>query len=104
MADVEASREGVARSDRLKGKWAAIAAFGALLVILGLAALLFSVTATSATVTPNGIFFLIAGIAEIGIGMHSRRWGRFFLWVIGGFLYIAAGVLCIANPTLASPT
>ena len=104
MADVEASRNGVGqRTERLKGKWASIAAFGALLVILGLAALLFSVTATSATVTLNGIFFLIAGIAEIGIGMHSRRWGRFFLWVIGGFLYIAAGVLCIANPTLASP-
>jgi uncharacterized membrane protein HdeD (DUF308 family) len=88
--------------ERLRGKWAAITAFGVLLVVLGFAALFFSLIATIATVTLNGVLFLIAGGAEIGIGMHSRGWGRFFLWVLGGLLYIAAGVLCIANPLLAS--
>ena len=88
--------------ERLRGKWPAIAAFGVLLVILGVASLTFSLVATIVTVTLNGIFFLIAGGAEIGIGMHARQWGRFFFWVIGGLLYIAAGVLCIVNPILAS--
>jgi uncharacterized membrane protein HdeD (DUF308 family) len=88
--------------ERLRGKWAAITAFGVLLVVLGVAALFFSLVATIVTVTLNGVLFLIAGGAEIGIGMHSRTWGRFFLWVIGGLLYIAVGVLCIANPVLAS--
>jgi uncharacterized membrane protein HdeD (DUF308 family) len=88
--------------ERLRGKWAAITAFGVLLVVLGFAALVFSLVATIVTVTLNGILFLIAGAAEIGIGMHSRDWGRFFLWVIGGLVYIAAGVLCIVNPILAS--
>jgi uncharacterized membrane protein HdeD (DUF308 family) len=88
--------------ERLRSKWAAITAFGVLLVVLGAAALFFSLIATIATVTLNGVLFLIAGMAEIGIGMHSRAWGRFFLWVIGGLLYLAAGVLCIVNPTLAS--
>ena len=77
--------------ERLRGKWAAITAFGVLLVVLGVAALVFSLIATIATVTLNGVLFLIAGAAEIGIGMHSRTWGRFFLWVIGGLLYLAAG-------------
>ena len=86
----------------LRGKWAAITAFGVLLVVLGFAALTFSLIATIVTVTLNGVLFLIAGGAEIGIGMHSRDWGRFFLWVIGGLVYIAAGVLCIVNPILAS--
>jgi uncharacterized membrane protein HdeD (DUF308 family) len=86
----------------LRGKWAAITAFGVLLVILGFAALFFSLIATIATVTLNGVLFLIAGAAEIGIGMHSRSWGRFFLWVVGGLLYVAAGILCIVNPVLAS--
>jgi uncharacterized membrane protein HdeD (DUF308 family) len=71
-------------------------------VILGFAALFFSLIATIATVTLNGVLFLIAGAAEIGIGMHSRSWGRFFLWVVGGLLYVAAGILCIVNPILAS--
>ena len=88
--------------ERLRGKWAAITAFGVLLVVLGFAALAFSLIATIVTVTLNGILFLIAGAAEIGIGMHAREWGRFFLWVIGGLVYIAAGILCIVNPILAS--
>ena len=61
--------------ERLRGKWAAITAFGVLLVLLGCAALVFSFVATIATVTLNGVLFLIAGAAEIGIGMHSRELG-----------------------------
>jgi uncharacterized membrane protein HdeD (DUF308 family) len=88
--------------ERLRAKWAAITAFGVLLALLGVAALVFTMFATIATVTLNGIFFLIAGAAEIGIGMHARNWGLCFLWVIGGLLYLAAGVICIVNPVLAS--
>ena len=84
--------------ESLRRKWASITAFGVLLVMLGFAALFFSLIATIATVTLNGVLFLIAGAAEIGIGMHSRSWGQFFLWVIGGLLYLAAGVLCIMKP------
>ena len=91
-----------APTERLRGRWASITAFGVLLAALGVASLAFSLIATIATVTLNGVLFLIAGAAEIGIGMHARTWGRFFLWVIGGALYLAAGVLCIANPLLAS--
>jgi uncharacterized membrane protein HdeD (DUF308 family) len=102
-SNVEASAHGLGQAvERLRGKWAAIAAFGVLLVVLGVAALVFSLVATIATVTLNGVLFLIAGGAEIGIGMHSREWGRFLLWVIGGLIYIAAGILCIVNPILAS--
>src|ERR1700693_5644350 len=88
--------------ERLRAKWASITAFGVLLVVLGFAALFFSLVATIATVTLNGLLFLIAGAAEIGIGMHARSWGQFFLWVLGGILYVAAGVLCIVNPVLGS--
>jgi uncharacterized membrane protein HdeD (DUF308 family) len=102
MSNVEASRGLGEAIERLQGKWASITAFGVLLVVLGFAALFFSVIATIATVTLNGILFLVAGAAEIGIGMHSRDWGQFFLWVLGGVLYLAAGVLCIVNPMLGS--
>jgi uncharacterized membrane protein HdeD (DUF308 family) len=102
-SNVEASAHSLGQAvERLRGKWAAIAAFGVLLVVLGVAALVFSLVATIATVTLNGVLFLIAGGAEIGIGMHSREWGRFLLWVIGGLIYIAAGILCIVNPIFAS--
>ncbi|HYC25135.1 MAG TPA: DUF308 domain-containing protein [Roseiarcus sp.] len=87
---------------RLSAKWGAIVAFGALLIALGLAAAIFALAATIATVVVNGVVFLIAGAAEIGIGMHSQGWGRFFLWVIGGLLYLLVGLVCIFNPILAS--
>jgi uncharacterized membrane protein HdeD (DUF308 family) len=87
---------------RLHGKWGAIVAFGVLLLVLGIAATAFSFEATVATVTLNGVFFLVAGAAEIGIGMQAQAWGRFFLWVIGGLLYLAIGIICILNPLLAS--
>ena len=103
MSNVETSRHSLGVAvEGLRGKWASIAAFGVLLVILGCAALFFSLIATVAAVTLNGVLFLIGGAAEIGIGMHSRDWRQFFLWVIGGFLYLAAGVFCIVNPVLAS--
>ena len=87
---------------RLQAKWGAIVAFGILLIVLGVAATMFALEATIATVTINGVVFLIAGAAEIGIGMHSQGWGRFFLWVIGGILYLVVGLTCIFNPIFAS--
>ena len=86
----------------LAPKWAAVVAFGVLLAALGLAALAFSLAATIATVALNGVLFLIGGAAEIAIGAHARNWGSCVLWVIGGILYLAAGLVCIVNPALAS--
>jgi uncharacterized membrane protein HdeD (DUF308 family) len=103
MSNAETSTHSLGQAvHRLEAKWASITAFGVLLVVLGFAALAFSLVATIATVTLNGIFFLIAGAAEIAIGMQSRTWAMFFLWVIGGVLYLVAGVICIVNPVLAS--
>lgn len=88
--------------ERLSDKRYAIVAFGGLLALLGAAALIMSFTATVATVTMNGVFFLVTGAAEIGIGMHAQAWSRYFLWVIGGALYLVVGVICIINPVFAS--
>src|SRR5579875_2173475 len=87
---------------RLRGKWGAIFAFGLLLALLGVASLAFAFFSTLAMVTMNGVLLLVAGAAEIGVGMHARSWGRFLLWVLGGLLYIAAGVFCILDPIAAS--
>ncbi len=87
---------------RLRAKWGAILAFGLLLMALGALSLAFVLFSTLAMVTLNGVFFVVAGAAEIGVGMHARSWARFFFWVIGGFIYIAAGVFCVLYPLAAS--
>jgi len=88
--------------ERLRGKWGAIVAFGVLLMALGFASLVFAFASTLAMVTLNGVFFIVAGAAEIGVGMHAQGWGRFFLWVLGGLINLAFGVLCILHPIFAS--
>jgi len=88
--------------EHLRARWGEIVAFGALLVVLGLAALCFTLPSTIATVTLNGVFFLVAGVAEIGVGAHAKSWARFFLWIVGGAIYLIAGVVCILNPVFAS--
>ena len=88
--------------EHLRARWGEIVAFGALLVVLGLAALCFTLPSTVATVTLNGLFFLVAGVAEIGVGAHAKSWARFFLWIVGGAIYLIAGVICIINPIFAS--
>jgi uncharacterized membrane protein HdeD (DUF308 family) len=89
--------------ERLRKRWGVIVAFGALLIVLGAAASVFTLAASVATVTLNGIFFIVAGAAEIGLGAHAQSWARFFLWVIGGALYLAIGVICILNPIFVLP-
>jgi len=88
--------------EHLRARWGEIVAFGALLVVLGVAALCFTLPSTVATVTLNGVFFLVAGVAEIGVGAHAKSWARFFLWIVGGAVYLIAGLICIINPIFAS--
>ena len=88
--------------ERLRSRWGAIVAFGVLLMALGFASLVFAFASTVAMVTLNGVFFIIAGAAEIGVGMHAQGWGRFFLWVIGGIINMVFGILCILNPVFGS--
>jgi len=87
---------------RLRAKWGAILAFGLLLMLLGAISFAFVSFSTLAMVTLNGVLLVVAGAAEIGVGMHARSWGRFFLWVAGGVLYTLAGVFCIFDPFAAS--
>ena len=82
----------------LRGKAGAIIAFGALVALLGVAALAFSFTASLAAVTINGVFFALAGAAEIALGMRSRDWGRFAFWIAGGVLYVFVGLVCVFRP------
>jgi uncharacterized membrane protein HdeD (DUF308 family) len=88
--------------ERLRAKWLAIVAFGILLMALGSASLVFAFASTMTMVTLNGMFFLVGGVAEIAVGAHAHSWGRFFLWVVGGVLNLAIGLLCILHPVFAS--
>lgn len=88
--------------ERLRGKWAAFVCFGVLLAAMGVTSLVFAFATTLAMATINGVFFVIAGVAEIGVGAHARQWNRFFFWVLGGALYVFVGALCVLYPGRAA--
>ncbi|WP_274426006.1 HdeD family acid-resistance protein [Chelativorans sp. YIM 93263] len=94
--------ETVPRGPELKSRWGWIVALGVLFLVGGVVALMSVVTATVASVFIVGIMMTLAGVAEIVHGFRMRSWGRFFLWIIIGALYVAAGFIAFTNPTLAS--
>ena len=56
---------------RLRAKWGALLAFGVLLMGLGVVSLAFAFFSTIAMVTMNGVLLLVAGAAEVGVGVRA---------------------------------
>jgi len=88
--------------ERLRHRWGWFVAIGVLMSFLGFVALLLVVSATIASVYTIAVFMIIAGGAEIAMGLSSQSWGRFFLWVIGGIAYIVVGAFALAQPLMAA--
>lgn len=88
--------------EALRAKWGWIVALGVIFLFAGLLALYSVVTATIASVFVVGIMMLIAGVAEVINAFQVKSWGKFFLWIILGVLYIVAGFVTFENPLLAA--
>lgn len=86
----------------LRRNWLWMVVFGAALALAGLIALGAVGFATLATVLMVGVMMLVGGAAELAMGFRAKDWSHFFLWVLGGLLYLAAGFFAISNPVLAS--
>ncbi|MBV9567159.1 MAG: HdeD family acid-resistance protein [Hyphomicrobiales bacterium] len=86
----------------LRARWANFAALGAAFILCGTIALGSLVSATVASVWMNGLMMILAGIAEIGMGLHMKDWGRLVLLSAAGVLIGIAGVICVINPLLAA--
>lgn len=88
--------------ERLRHRWGWFVALGALTALLGIVAFVLVVSATIASVYTIAFFLIVAGGAEIALGVSSRNWGRFFLWVIGGLAYLVVGAFALAKPLIAA--
>lgn len=86
----------------LRAKWGWIVALGIVYVLAGLIALYSVAMATVATVLVVGVMMLIAGVAEVVNAFQFKSWGKFFIWILLGVLYIVAGFATFENPLLAA--
>jgi uncharacterized membrane protein HdeD (DUF308 family) len=87
---------------RLRARWGWFAALGLAFILGGAIAFGSLVSATIASVVVNGVVMILVGVAEIGIGVHMRSWGRLVLLCAAGALLMVAGIFCFANPLLAA--
>ncbi|MBX3596047.1 MAG: HdeD family acid-resistance protein [Rhizobiaceae bacterium] len=86
----------------VRSKWGWFVGIGVLLIILGLFAFYNVLAATLASVAVIGTLMLFAGAAEIVQAFYMRTWKHFFLLLLGGILYTAAGFVVFYNPLLAT--
>jgi uncharacterized membrane protein HdeD (DUF308 family) len=101
--DIPASRHTLGGAiGRLSGQWGYFVGLGVLAVFLGLLAMVLVVSATIASIFVLGAFMVLTGVIEIAMGFRARTWGRFFLWVLAGAVYVVAGALAFAQPLMAA--
>lgn len=84
-------------------KWGWFLTLGIILLIFGFIACVNIAIATIVSVVFIGLFMLFGGVAQIIHAFNVRRWGQFFIWLLSGILYTAAGAVCFFNPYLTAP-
>jgi uncharacterized membrane protein HdeD (DUF308 family) len=87
---------------RLHEHWRGLVGFGIVSALLGMLALVLTVSATIASVLIIGVFMVMAGAAEVTVGFRMRTWRRFIAWEVAGLLYLVAGAFAILVPEVAS--
>jgi uncharacterized membrane protein HdeD (DUF308 family) len=86
----------------LRSKWGWFVALGVLMIVAGFVALMSVFLATIVSVLIVGWMMILSGIMEIIHGFQMKQWGRFFLWIAIGALYVVGGAFAVWNPLLAS--
>lgn len=72
---------------------------GVMLVLLGIAALIYDVTATIASVVVLGSLLLFAGVIQLVHAFQVRSWSGFFLYLLDGILRAGGvGALLVLYP------
>ena len=82
----------------LKRNWGWVMAAGILMVILGTLAIVAPHVATLAAELLVGWLLLIAGFGQLIQAFRDRGWANLALDVLGGLLYVAAGLILLAVP------
>jgi uncharacterized membrane protein HdeD (DUF308 family) len=99
-ADQPLSFDDLKAAPPIKPVWLIV--FGVLLVVLGGLAFASVVMATIVSVYFVAITMVMAGAAEIALGLRSSSRRRKLTWVLLGILYIGAGLFAFFNPLLAA--
>lgn len=77
---------------------------GISMLVLGIAAVMYDVTATIASVVLFGWLLTVAGFMQIVHAFQVRSWSGFFLYLLDGILRATAGTLIVLYPGTGAET
>src|SRR5271157_4847331 len=84
--------------------WGWFLAFGIVLLLLGIAAIVRSVTATVASMYFFGWMLVLASIFEFVSAFMVGNWGGFFLHLLVAILFGIVGVMMLVKPVMSAET
>ena len=82
--------------------WGWLLAFGIVLVVLGIACVVRSFSATVASMMFFGWMLLFAGIAEFVDAFMVGHWSGFFMHLLAAILFIVTGFLLLIRPVISA--
>lgn len=82
----------------LSAQWGWFVALGLVMLMLGIMASAYVLSATLVSVLFVGILMLIGGVSQLIHAWRIKNWSGFLFWSIAGVLYAGAGLLAVINP------
>jgi uncharacterized membrane protein HdeD (DUF308 family) len=82
--------------------WGWLLAFGIVLMLLGIAAVVRSITSTVVSMVFFGWMLVFAGIAEFVTAFMVGKWAGFFLHLLFAILFGVTGVLFLKSPSIGA--
>lgn len=92
----------VQASPEMIHNWGWLLAFGIVLAVLGVAAVIRSFTATVASMMFFGWMLLFAGVVEFIDAFMVGHWAGFFLHLLASILFIVTGFLLVIKPVVSA--
>ncbi len=94
----------IAGMEEIRGSWGWILGVGILLMLFGVACIVYDVTATAATVLAFGWLLLLSGVVVLIHAFRIRTWSGFFLTLLSALLRGFTGYLLIRYPSAGAMT
>jgi uncharacterized membrane protein HdeD (DUF308 family) len=91
-----------ATMEEIRGSWGWFMFLGIALLVLGMACIVFEVTATFTTVLVFGWLLLISGVIQLIQSFRTGTWSGFFLYLLGALLRGITGYLLVRYPSIGA--
>ncbi len=92
----------IAGMDEIRGSWGWFLFLGILFIALGVACIVFNVTATFTTVLVFGWLLLIGGVVALIQSFTTGTWSGFFLYLLSALLRGFTGYLLVRYPMMGA--